>query len=392
MRKLLVLSLLLLSLPVAAQVTGLNHTTYRGQASTPAAPGSGLYRVYVDNSGVLKIVNSSGTASSVGSPGGSTTQVQYNNAGAFAGSANFTYQTGASPNLLLTAANAAHVAAKFLGAASQSADTVQVLDSDETHGVGVSVVSDTPTIKAVGSSATIGVVIKSKSAASPGIVVQDDTGGQVQIVATGSRLGVGSAGNDVYLANGLWRVLSASGNFNSATANYQVTWNAAAGLKSAAAKVVTFTDASTGGGTFSAPATTPSQITSSQNNYNPGGSSHLIRLSSNAAISLTGLTFTAAQVDGQEHWLINTNASDAITLEHQDAASTAANRFIGIAGADVVLAADEKALVKYDSTTARWRVMVKMGFGEDWLLLLAFLLALGKLQHLRARRRVRFIR
>ncbi len=60
-------------------------------------------------------------AASGGSPGGSTTHVQYNTSGSFAGSANFVYNPSSSPNLNLTAAAASHVGLRIQGFASQSA-------------------------------------------------------------------------------------------------------------------------------------------------------------------------------------------------------------------------------------------------------------------------------
>lgn len=105
-------------------------------------------------------------------------------------------------------------------------------------------------------------------------------------------------------------------------------------------------------------AISPTQITANQNNYAAAGGSGVspfVRLTSDAARDITGIV---AGNSGEFHWLINVG-SNSITLKHQDTNSTAANRFIGIGAADVVLAADEKAMVVYDATTARWRVMFK---------------------------------
>jgi hypothetical protein len=433
LRKLLVLSLLLLSLPAAAQVTGQNHTTYRGQASAPAAPGSGLYRVYVDNSGVLKIVNSSGTASSVGSPGGSTTQVQYNNAGAFAGSASFTYSASsavlsgtpspgitvagnvlsspaaglmdfvlnggtrglrvadasvfgtndtffqafpgasgygvfegyagagvvlassnntpvliapnrttlatfrrdASPNLLLTAANAAHVPLRVGLAASQSANAFEVLNSSST--TLTSITKDGYLSVAVGTLAAPGVQFNSTSLGIAGV------SGNLNLIAGSNELLRLDSGSGVVRVSGVYG-LGMGVNLGSTDIL----------LNRGAAKVLRLSDGSSGGVTFSAPATTPSQITADQNNYTPSGSSYFQRWSSDASRNVTGMTFTATQVDGQQHQIWNVGSQN-IVLVNESASSTAANRFTTSTGADLTLAAAKCANVVYDGTTSRWR-------------------------------------
>jgi hypothetical protein len=48
--------------------------------------------------------------------------------------------------------------------------------------------------------------------------------------------------------------------------------------------------------------------------------------------------------------------SFAITLKHQSASSTAANRILVPWGGDAIITADSAAVLTYDATTARWRV------------------------------------
>jgi hypothetical protein len=127
------------------------------------------------------------------------------------------------------------------------------------------------------------------------------------------------------------------------------------GLSRPAAKVVGFTDSASAGGTFAATPTSPSQITGNQNDYNPGGSSYYQRWNSDAARNVTGLTFTAAQTNGQTHIIVNVGSQN-ILLINESASSTAANRFHNTTGADITLTADQQAYVWYDSTTSRWRV------------------------------------
>lgn len=124
------------------------------------------------------------------------------------------------------------------------------------------------------------------------------------------------------------------------------------GLKRAAARVVGLTDSGGGGGTLSSPPLTPAQITADQNDYAPGAA-RFYRLSTNASRNLTGLS--VSQVDGQECEVWNVGAN-AVVLKHQNAGSSAANRFVCTGAADVTLAADEVALLRYDATSGRWRV------------------------------------
>jgi hypothetical protein len=97
-------------------------------------------------------------------------------------------------------------------------------------------------------------------------------------------------------------------------------------------------------------AASPAQITATQNDYNPANAG-VLRLDADAARSITGMV---AATSGTQRLLVNVGAN-AITLEHQDAGSAEANRFLCASGADIVLAANEMALAWYDATTARWR-------------------------------------
>ncbi len=98
--------------------------------------------------------------------------------------------------------------------------------------------------------------------------------------------------------------------------------------------------------------TTPSQITANQNDYNPGVA-EWYRLSSDASRNITGLSIS--QNDGQIAYFYNIGSFD-IVLTHQDAGSAAANRFLNSTGANITLTSNEIAQLRYDSTTARWRV------------------------------------
>ena len=99
---------------------------------------------------------------------------------------------------------------------------------------------------------------------------------------------------------------------------------------------------------------TPTQLTANTNNYAPTGGlgAHKMRISSNAAINITGLTNGA---DGREIILTNIGTF-AITLVH-DATSIAANRFYGPNNANYVLRPNASVLLWYDGTSSRWRVI-----------------------------------
>jgi len=99
--------------------------------------------------------------------------------------------------------------------------------------------------------------------------------------------------------------------------------------------------------------TSPPEITSDRNDYDPSGLSNasVLRLSSDASRAITGL---AGGADGRIVAIHNAG-SNAIVLKNEDAASSAANRF-ALAG-NVTLAANECALLQYDAAASRWRVL-----------------------------------
>lgn len=99
--------------------------------------------------------------------------------------------------------------------------------------------------------------------------------------------------------------------------------------------------------------TSPSQITASQNNYNPG-TGDIFRLDANAARDITGIV---AQANGNAILLVNVG-SHAITLKHESASSTAANRItVPWAGDYVLSASGGAALLVYFTASSRWRVI-----------------------------------
>ena len=97
-------------------------------------------------------------------------------------------------------------------------------------------------------------------------------------------------------------------------------------------------------------------LTGSANN----GMRHWARVSGNATTShITGIDATSVQ-DGDTFEITNVSAN-AFDFNHQDTASVAANRIISPTGAAYLLGADETVLIRYDATTARWRLLAGTG-------------------------------
>jgi hypothetical protein len=102
------------------------------------------------------------------------------------------------------------------------------------------------------------------------------------------------------------------------------------------------------------PAITPAALTTSQNNYAPtgGGGASVWRISATTPVNITGLA--VGQADGDVYVITNVGSS-TITLVHESASSTAANR-LSCPGADsIVLATLSTAMFIYDGTAARFR-------------------------------------
>lgn len=106
----------------------------------------------------------------------------------------------------------------------------------------------------------------------------------------------------------------------------------------------------------------PAQITANQNDYNPASLADALalRLNSDASRNVTGLSGGA---DGRVVTITNVGSFD-IVLTSEDAASSAANRFL-IAGGDMVLGADDVVALRYDGTSSRWRPLHATAHGQQ---------------------------
>lgn len=125
-------------------------------------------------------------------------------------------------------------------------------------------------------------------------------------------------------------------------------------LYRAATGVGSVESTSSTGGTWRFRANSPAALSTNTNDYAAGSNkSYFQRWNASTTVNVTGLS--NSQVDGQTHLLINVGSND-IVLKHQDAGSTAANRFLCSTAADVTLSANQAADVIYDATQSRWLV------------------------------------
>jgi len=87
--------------------------------------------------------------------------------------------------------------------------------------------------------------------------------------------------------------------------------------------------------------------------YDPGSNTSFISIRATAGVTITG---TINGISGKRLVIYGRDlGANTVTLKHQDAGSTAANRFLnGNAGADVVLSGGDTAEYIYDSSTSRW--------------------------------------
>lgn len=101
-------------------------------------------------------------------------------------------------------------------------------------------------------------------------------------------------------------------------------------------------------------------ITGINNDYNPESTatnrSTVWRISVSLATADDSITGIANGLQGRLLTIINVG-NDPFTLKNQNVNSAAANRIITGTGADVTLAVDDTAILWYDSTTSRWRLI-----------------------------------
>ncbi len=109
--------------------------------------------------------------------------------------------------------------------------------------------------------------------------------------------------------------------------------------------------------------TSPGQLTADVNDYagHLAGNSQraLLRLSSDASRTITGFDKTISRKN-DTIWLTNVGSFDVV-LAHENAGSVATNRIISPTTANLALGPDESAMLWYDGTTTRWRILYHTG-------------------------------
>lgn len=102
----------------------------------------------------------------------------------------------------------------------------------------------------------------------------------------------------------------------------------------------------------------PTSVTLSGNTNNLGvGQNGLIRIQSTGNYDLTGLIpIGGAAANAWRVIYILNRGANTITLKHEDANSTAENRFLTHNGNNVSLQANHVVLGMYDGTSSRWRI------------------------------------
>ena len=96
--------------------------------AAPAVSAAGAGSIYFSTADNIYYASENGAAyvPLITKPAGSNKQVQFNNAAAFGGAAGFEYQAAASPNVQITAQNAAYTALQIDSAATPSAPIVKI--------------------------------------------------------------------------------------------------------------------------------------------------------------------------------------------------------------------------------------------------------------------------
>lgn len=102
--------------------------------------------------------------------------------------------------------------------------------------------------------------------------------------------------------------------------------------------------------------TPPDLSAGNNNNYNPTGLASAVVLRIGASSGAPFLTGISGGSSGRVLTLVNVNTDD-IAITHDDASSTAANRFYLANGATIVVRDNGSVTVWYDSTSSRWRVL-----------------------------------
>ena len=117
----------------------------------------------------------------------------------------------------------------------------------------------------------------------------------------------------------------------------------------------TLTGLTVNGQTLLTAAITPTQLVANTNNWSPTGlaTCNVIRIDVSMAIDLTGIV---AQPSGTMICLYNQTATHTVSILHDNANSTAANRFYCPGAATYSLTTFQSVWLRYDGTQSRWTV------------------------------------
>ena len=95
-------------------------------------------------------------------------------------------------------------------------------------------------------------------------------------------------------------------------------------------------------------------LTGSQDDFALDGPFAYLKCNNASALTVTGALIDSGNVDGAR--VIVEALNSTVTFKDQDGGSATANRIITPSSADLILAADGRALMVYDGTASRWRV------------------------------------
>jgi len=110
----------------------------------------------------------------------------------------------------------------------------------------------------------------------------------------------------------------------------------------------------------------PTALAAQADNYDPTsfGTAHVVRQDLTGSQTITGFSAPAG-TDNRRFIVVNIDgASDVLTLAHEDASSTATNRILCPGGTNLTLNPGFSALLDYDVTSSRWRVLGVAGSGS----------------------------
>lgn len=335
-----------------------------------------------------------------GGAGGSDTQVQRNNGGALGG---ITGVTSDGTNITAGSGNLRATSPRITTQISDANGNAMLAFTPTASAVNYFSFTNTATatvpkniFQVTGSDSAVGLHIKTKQGSYPDVgQVYFDTNirydrpqisfwdsGAGYLTDTGIGVQSGGAWLNLKAPNIMLGAGDGTPGYVGITGNSYLAWNVnntaapdcpacvAVGFNKPAQRVIGVVGADstpdgdlTHGATFGFIANTPSQITSAQNNYDPGDTSYFQRWSSDASRNITGMTFAiSTKVSGQVHQIWNVGSND-LNLVHESASSTAANRFNTTDTLNITLTGGQCANVIYDGVLSRWRASRCEGSG-----------------------------